>query len=55
MRVYETDWLGFGRAEWLWLNVSPALPITFAYLFLLCMSSFIKASVSDPGVCLSIH
>ncbi|KAI5806886.1 DHHC palmitoyltransferase-domain-containing protein [Geopyxis carbonaria] len=36
-------------AKWLWLNVSPALPITFAYIFLVCITSFIKASVSDPG------
>ncbi|KAF8470212.1 DHHC palmitoyltransferase-domain-containing protein [Kalaharituber pfeilii] len=43
--------LFFGySAEWLWNNVSPALPITFAYLFLVCTSSFIKASVSDPGI-----
>ncbi|RPB08711.1 zf-DHHC-domain-containing protein [Morchella conica CCBAS932] len=43
--------LFFGySAKWLWFNVSPGLPISFAYLFALCMSSFIKASVSDPGV-----
>jgi palmitoyltransferase ZDHHC9/14/18 len=37
-------------APWLWHNVSPALPIVFAYLFYICLSSFIHASVSDPGV-----
>lgn len=39
-------------AEWLWKHVSPALPITFAYLFYICFMSFIKAAVSDPGVSL---
>ncbi|KAH0543753.1 hypothetical protein FGG08_001935 [Glutinoglossum americanum] len=37
-------------APWLWRNVSPAIPISFAYLWLLCLSSFIHASVSDPGI-----
>jgi palmitoyltransferase ZDHHC9/14/18 len=37
-------------APWLWYNISPAIPITFAYVFYICMSSFIHASVSDPGV-----
>ena len=37
-------------APWLWHNVSPALPITFAYFSFVCMSSFVHASVSDPGV-----
>lgn len=37
-------------APWLWHNVSPAIPITFAYLAFVCMSSFIHASVADPGV-----
>jgi len=37
-------------APWLWHNVSPAIPIVFAYLFYICVSSFIHASVSDPGV-----
>ncbi|KAI9797250.1 MAG: hypothetical protein M1825_006034, partial [Sarcosagium campestre] len=37
-------------APWLWHNVSPAIPILFAYLFLVCISSFIHASVSDPGI-----
>lgn len=37
----------------LWYDVSPAVPILFAYLAFLCVSSFLHASVSDPGV--SIH
>ena len=37
-------------APWLWYNISPAIPIVFAYVFYICMSSFIHASVSDPGV-----
>ncbi|KAF3119331.1 Eukaryotic peptide chain release factor GTP-binding subunit [Orbilia oligospora] len=43
--------LFFGfSAPWLWLNVHPALPVTFGYIFLVCMSSFIRASVTDPGI-----
>ena len=38
------------EAPWLWHNISPAIPIVFAYLTYVCMSSFIHASVSDPGV-----
>lgn len=38
------------EAPWLWHNISPAIPITFAYLSYICVSSFIHASVSDPGV-----
>lgn len=37
-------------APWLWHNISPAIPIVYAYVFFLCLSSFIHASVSDPGV-----
>lgn len=37
-------------APWLWYNISPAIPIIFAYVFYICMSSFFHASVSDPGV-----
>ncbi|KAL2136409.1 hypothetical protein VTI74DRAFT_3843 [Chaetomium olivicolor] len=37
-------------APWIWDNISPAIPITFAYVFFICMSSFLHASVSDPGV-----
>ncbi|KAL2860230.1 DHHC palmitoyltransferase-domain-containing protein [Aspergillus pseudodeflectus] len=43
--------LFFGYSgPWLWHHVSPAIPILFAYLFYLCFSSFIHASVVDPGV-----
>ncbi|KAH8802752.1 DHHC palmitoyltransferase-domain-containing protein [Xylogone sp. PMI_703] len=37
-------------APWLWHNISPAIPIIFAYLFYICMSSFFHASTSDPGI-----
>ncbi|CAK7215440.1 Eukaryotic peptide chain release factor GTP-binding subunit [Sporothrix eucalyptigena] len=37
-------------APWLWHNISPAIPITFAYAFYICISSFFHASVSDPGI-----
>lgn len=40
------------RAPWLWHNVSPAIPITFAYIFFICISSYLHASFSDPGVSL---
>ncbi|KAL5358179.1 DHHC palmitoyltransferase-domain-containing protein [Aspergillus floccosus] len=35
---------------WIWHNISPAIPILFAYLFCICISSFIHASVVDPGI-----
>jgi palmitoyltransferase ZDHHC9/14/18 len=38
------------EASWLWHNISPALPIIFAYLAYVCFSSFFHASVSDPGI-----
>ncbi|KAL1875697.1 hypothetical protein VTK73DRAFT_9952 [Phialemonium thermophilum] len=37
-------------APWLWHNISPAIPVTFAYLFYICLSSFLHASASDPGI-----
>ncbi|PGH10590.1 hypothetical protein AJ79_05413 [Helicocarpus griseus UAMH5409] len=37
-------------APWLWHNASPAVPIIFAYLFYICFSSFVHASVVDPGI-----
>lgn len=37
-------------APWLWHHVSPAVPIIFTYIFLICLSSFYHASVTDPGV-----
>ncbi|KAL4935703.1 hypothetical protein BDV06DRAFT_206481 [Aspergillus oleicola] len=43
--------LFFGfSGPWLWHNISPAIPIVFAYLFYLCFSSFVHASVVDPGI-----
>ena len=42
--------ISFASAPWLWLNVSPSIPILFAYLFLISISSFFHASASDPGV-----
>ncbi|UKZ56661.1 hypothetical protein TrVGV298_010501 [Trichoderma virens] len=38
------------EAPWLWHNISPAIPIIFAYLAYLCFSSFLHASISDPGI-----
>lgn len=38
------------RAPYLWHNVSPAIPIFFAYNFYICISSFLHGSVTDPGV-----
>jgi palmitoyltransferase ZDHHC9/14/18 len=37
-------------APWIWYNISPAIPITFAYVFYVCISSFLHGSGSDPGV-----
>jgi palmitoyltransferase ZDHHC9/14/18 len=37
-------------APFLWKEVSPALPIIFAYLFYLTLSSFFRAALSDPGI-----
>ena len=36
--------------RFLWDEESPALPLTFAYLVILCLSSLFKASTSDPGI-----
>lgn len=38
------------EASWLWHNISPAIPIIFSYLAFICFSSFVHASISDPGV-----
>jgi palmitoyltransferase ZDHHC9/14/18 len=47
--------LFFGAcAPFLWHNLSPAVPILFAYIFLISFSSFLRASSSDPGVSLVI-
>ncbi|KAJ5692191.1 hypothetical protein N7462_001614 [Penicillium macrosclerotiorum] len=37
-------------APWLWHNISPAIPIIFAYIFYICFSSFVHASTVDPGI-----
>ncbi|KAI1403105.1 zf-DHHC-domain-containing protein [Hypoxylon fuscum] len=37
-------------APYLWHHVSPAVPLLFAYLFYICISSFLHASGSDPGI-----
>ncbi|KAG6275624.1 hypothetical protein E4U48_002030 [Claviceps purpurea] len=43
--------LFFGfEAPWLWENISPAVPIVFAYLTFICLSSFMHASASNPGI-----
>ncbi|KAI7159521.1 hypothetical protein KC324_g13597, partial [Hortaea werneckii] len=43
--------LFFGfSAPWLWHHVSPALPIVFAYVCAVCLSSFGHAAFSDPGI-----
>ncbi|KAI0454090.1 palmitoyltransferase ERF2 [Xylaria acuta] len=43
--------LFFGAcAPYLWRHLSPAVPILYAYIFLISISSFLRASVSDPGI-----
>lgn len=43
--------LFFGySAPWLWHHISPALPMVYAYLYYVCMSSFLHASAVDPGI-----
>ncbi|GAP91341.1 putative palmitoyltransferase ERF2 [Rosellinia necatrix] len=43
--------LFFGAcAPYLWHNLSPAVPVIFGYIFLISMSSFLRASVTDPGI-----
>ncbi|TKX24565.1 hypothetical protein C1H76_3174 [Elsinoe australis] len=37
-------------APYLWRVASPAIPILFAYVFYICLSSFLHASFSDPGI-----
>ena len=37
-------------APYLWRQLSPAVPIIFAYVFLVCLSSFAHAAFSDPGI-----
>lgn len=38
------------EAAWLWHSVSPAVPLVFAYLWLLTLATFVQASTSDAGV-----
>ncbi|KFY81074.1 hypothetical protein V498_08742 [Pseudogymnoascus sp. VKM F-4517 (FW-2822)] len=38
------------EASWFWHRVSPAVPVVFAYVAFICFSSFVHASVSDPGI-----
>ncbi|EEB09255.1 palmitoyltransferase [Schizosaccharomyces japonicus yFS275] len=43
--------LFFGfTAPWLWRNISPALPLTFAYILAIALSSMFKTCTSDPGI-----
>lgn len=37
-------------ARYLWDNVSPALPIIYAYVFYITISAFAHAAFSDPGI-----
>ncbi|EME38907.1 hypothetical protein DOTSEDRAFT_75575 [Dothistroma septosporum NZE10] len=37
-------------APWLWQNLSPAIPIIFAYVFFVTISSFLHAAFSEPGI-----
>jgi palmitoyltransferase ZDHHC9/14/18 len=37
-------------APWLWHHVSPVVPIVLAYLAVICLSSFFKAAMGDPGI-----
>ncbi|KAG1120415.1 hypothetical protein G6F42_012751 [Rhizopus arrhizus] len=35
---------------WLWHHISPAVPIIFAYIFCITLSSMLKTSWTDPGI-----
>ncbi|KAI9229974.1 MAG: DHHC palmitoyltransferase-domain-containing protein [Piptocephalis tieghemiana] len=35
---------------WLWRVIGPAVPVIYAYLFLLACTSMYRASLSDPGI-----
>lgn len=37
-------------APYLSRHVSAAIPVFYGYLFFVCFSSFVHASVTDPGV-----
>lgn len=47
--------LTISSAPWLWHNISPAIPVVFAYVFYICFSSFVHASIMDPGVSLDSY
>ncbi|KXT04745.1 hypothetical protein AC578_9678 [Pseudocercospora eumusae] len=38
------------EAPWLWHNITPAIPIVFAYVFFVALSAFVHAAFSDPGI-----
>ncbi|ODQ80099.1 hypothetical protein BABINDRAFT_24523, partial [Babjeviella inositovora NRRL Y-12698] len=38
------------EAKWTWHHVSPAVPLLFVYVWLVCAASFVKAAGGDPGV-----
>lgn len=38
------------EASWCWHHISPAVVIIFTYFWSLCLSFFIRAGVSDPGI-----
>lgn len=43
--------LFFGfSAPWLWAHVSPAIPLIFAYVTYIVVSSLLHAAFSDPGI-----
>ncbi|ORY61789.1 uncharacterized protein BCR38DRAFT_459566 [Pseudomassariella vexata] len=37
-------------APWLWHNISPFVPLILAYIFYICISSFLHTSASDLGI-----
>ncbi|PNS21320.1 hypothetical protein CAC42_1099 [Sphaceloma murrayae] len=37
-------------APYLWRVASPAIPLLFGYIFYICLSSYLHASFSDPGI-----
>ncbi|KAI9031733.1 DHHC palmitoyltransferase-domain-containing protein [Phycomyces nitens] len=41
---------GIFICPWYWRNMTPAIPIIFAYAFVLAVASMIKTSWTDPGV-----
>ncbi|KAI9313561.1 DHHC palmitoyltransferase-domain-containing protein, partial [Dichotomocladium elegans] len=41
---------GIFTCPFIWEHIHPAIPIVFAYLFVLSLASMVKASWTDPGV-----